>query len=200
MGYDQLFAIGLLINTVAGIYMLVQMFRVKWWWGVLGILLPISVFVFLFKHWDMAKRPFFINLPGLALIVLSVAMAPEKPITYVKLNEELPIMIKEDSGWTAMTNERDKPSHLYMTNLLSGAFVHFHTYPISYFEEMGLSTSIQDISTSSFENAKSLFTNVSIETESERDIGWLKIYEIVFSGALEGESMKGSIMAIHAND
>jgi len=99
-----------------------------------------------------------------------------------------------------MTNERDRPSHLYMTNLLSGAFVHFHTYPTSYFEELGLSTNIKDISTSSFENVQSLFTNVSIETETERDIGQWESYEIIFSGVVEDENMKGSLLAIHADD
>ena len=98
MGYDQLFAIGLLINTVAGIYMLAHMFRVKWWWGVIGILLPFSIFIFLFKHWSMAKNPFFINLSGLVLIVLSLALAPDKPTTYVNLNEDLPLVIKEADG------------------------------------------------------------------------------------------------------
>lgn len=199
MGYDQLFAIGLLINTVAGIYMLAQMFRVKWWWGVIGILLPFSIFVFLFKHWSMAKNPFFINLPGLVLIVLSLALAPDKPTTYVNLNEDLPLVIKEADGWTAMINERDKPSHLYMTNILSGAFVHFHTYPASYFEERGLSDSVKDISKSTFKNACSLFTNISIETELERNVGQWKCYEIVFRGSLEGENMKGSLMAININ-
>jgi hypothetical protein len=155
--------------------MFVQKFRVKWWWGILGIFIPFSA--------------------------LSFGLEPAKPTTYIKLNADLPPVIKEEFGWKPMINKREKASHLYMTNELSGASVHFYTYPASYFEERGLPNNVKDISKSVYKNIQSLFTKVSIQQELEREIGQWKCFEIIFRGPNnEGEGMKGSLMAIKADE
>ena len=200
MEYEKLFAAGFLINIVASIYMIIQMFRVKWWWGILGILIPFSALVFLYRHWDMAKRPFFINLPGLALIIIALALEPDKPLISVNLNEGLPVLIKEEAGWKAMVNEREKPSHLYMINKSLETSVHFYTYLKSYFESLGISVNVKDISKVTFANVQSLYTNINIETEIERSLGQWQCYEVIFSGLFEGDRVKGSFLVINANE
>jgi len=57
---------GMLIALVASIGYLVAAFRVGFWWG-LGCLFvaPVSL-LFLILHWNVARKPFFISLGGVA--------------------------------------------------------------------------------------------------------------------------------------
>lgn len=63
-----LFYIGLLILIIGGIGTLIAAFKTSLLWGF-GCLFfsPLSL-VFLILHWDVAKRPFFLQLAGLALM------------------------------------------------------------------------------------------------------------------------------------
>ena len=57
---------GMLVALVSSISFLVGAFRVGIWWGLGCIFLaPVSL-VFLIMHWRVAKRPFLVNLAGLA--------------------------------------------------------------------------------------------------------------------------------------
>ena len=64
-----LLAAGLLVAVVSSISFLVGAFRVGVWWG-LGCLFvaPVSL-VFIVMHWKVAKRPFLVNLAGIACAV-----------------------------------------------------------------------------------------------------------------------------------
>jgi len=60
--------IGLVIILVGGIMFLIEAFKenILWGFGCL-ILSPVSL-VFLFMHWDVSKKPFFIQLAGLGIV------------------------------------------------------------------------------------------------------------------------------------
>ena len=61
-----LLAGGMLVAVVSSISFLVGAFRVGLWWGLGCLFLaPVSL-VFLVMHWQVAKRPFLVNLAGLA--------------------------------------------------------------------------------------------------------------------------------------
>ena len=65
-----LLAGGMLVALVSSISFLVGAFRVGVWWG-LGCLFvaPVSL-VFTVVHWKVAKRPFLVNLAGVACALL----------------------------------------------------------------------------------------------------------------------------------
>ena len=61
-----LLAGGMLVALVSSISFLVGAFRVGLWWGLGCLFLaPVSL-IFLVMHWQVAKRPFLVNLAGLA--------------------------------------------------------------------------------------------------------------------------------------
>ncbi len=64
--------IGYLVVLAGGIWFLVEAFRESILWGLGCLLLgPVSL-VFLILHWNVAKRPFFLQLKGLAVILIAV--------------------------------------------------------------------------------------------------------------------------------
>lgn len=70
--------IGLLIAVVGGIWFLVVAFQESVLWG-LGCLLfgPIGL-VFLIMHWQVAKKPFLVEVLGFALMVVGMILSPEQ--------------------------------------------------------------------------------------------------------------------------
>lgn len=62
-------AIGGLFTLIGGGMQLVAAFRVNVWWGVACLVVPFASLVFLFKHWDVARRGFFIGLLGSCIAV-----------------------------------------------------------------------------------------------------------------------------------
>jgi uncharacterized membrane protein len=69
--------IGIIISVIGAIGFLVAAFRESILWG-LGCLFisPVSL-VFLILHWSEAKNPFFLQLVGIALIILAASMGSE---------------------------------------------------------------------------------------------------------------------------
>ena len=61
---------GILVAIGSSVWFLVGAFRVGIWWG-LGcfFLAPVNL-VFIIMHWRVAKRPFLINLAGVAAIIV----------------------------------------------------------------------------------------------------------------------------------
>ncbi len=67
-----LVGIGWLVTLVGAIMILIQAFKEHILWGIGCILFnPISI-VFVILHWDRTKKPFFIYLTGVVLIILGV--------------------------------------------------------------------------------------------------------------------------------
>ncbi len=67
-----LLAIAVLI--VANIWMVVAGFRVSLLWGLLNLFLSPAQLVFLFVHWEEARKPFFCSLAGLLLMIPAVVL------------------------------------------------------------------------------------------------------------------------------
>jgi len=65
--------IGIIIIFLGGIGFLMSAFRESIWWG-LGcfFLYPLSL-VFLIVHWKVAKNPFFLQLVGLAIVIIALS-------------------------------------------------------------------------------------------------------------------------------
>ena len=65
--------IGIGLIIFGGIGTLIAAFKTSLLWG-LGCLIiaPVSL-LFLFMHWDVAKNPFFLQVPGLALAFIGAS-------------------------------------------------------------------------------------------------------------------------------
>jgi len=68
---------GLILLIIGGFWFLVAAFRVGVLWGLACLFIPIVQFFFLIVHWDKAKRPFFLQLLGLAMIIASYIIDPQ---------------------------------------------------------------------------------------------------------------------------
>ena len=64
-----LIVVGILAALVGGTMMLVAAFRQSVWWGLAYLFVPLASLVFLFIHWAEARKGFWINLAGVALLV-----------------------------------------------------------------------------------------------------------------------------------
>lgn len=70
-----LFASGLVVALLGGLWFLVESFRESVWWGVGCLLFSPIQLVFLILHWGVAKKPFGLQLLGIALVALSAFIA-----------------------------------------------------------------------------------------------------------------------------
>ena len=69
-----LIVLGLIVAAVGGIWILIEAFKENVLWGIGCILFnPISLF-FVILHWDVAKKPFFINLAGAAIMLIGALL------------------------------------------------------------------------------------------------------------------------------
>lgn len=71
-----LLLIGFLMSLIGQIWYLVASFKTSVWWGLGVFFVPFVSLVFLFMHWDVAKRPFLISLIGTLLVYAGVFMMP----------------------------------------------------------------------------------------------------------------------------
>lgn len=67
---------GLIILVVGGLWYTIETFRVGILWGLSCLFLPLVSFVFLFVHWRVAARPFFISMLGAALLISGTLFVP----------------------------------------------------------------------------------------------------------------------------
>jgi hypothetical protein len=63
---------GWLVAFIGGILFVIAAFRTSIPWGLAVLFIPFAGLVFLFKYWPMAKRPFSIQLLGLALMLVGM--------------------------------------------------------------------------------------------------------------------------------
>ncbi len=70
-----LMVVGWIAMLVGGIWMTVNAFRtsVGWGLGTLFLWLPFGL-IYLVKHWQENKKPFFIQLAGIAAVVVAVVV------------------------------------------------------------------------------------------------------------------------------
>jgi len=69
--------LGLVIALFGGLMFLVAAFRESIWWGLACLFLPFVSFFFLIVHWRVAKKPFFLQLLGLAVMVIGAILSPQ---------------------------------------------------------------------------------------------------------------------------
>jgi hypothetical protein len=63
---------GLLVMLAGGIFFIIAAFRQSILWGLGVLFVPLVPLIFLIVEWQSAKRPFFWQLWGLALVALGV--------------------------------------------------------------------------------------------------------------------------------
>ena len=67
--------LGLAVFVIGGIGTLIAAFKTSILWGLGCLLLaPVSL-IFLILHWDVAKNPFFLQLAGVALMLIGGSVA-----------------------------------------------------------------------------------------------------------------------------
>lgn len=69
-----LLAVGIVIDLIGGIWLLVKAFQASVWWGLGSIFVPFVSLIFVITHWAEAKRPFFLTLVGLVLILIGAVL------------------------------------------------------------------------------------------------------------------------------
>ena len=69
--------LGLAIFVIGGLFFLVAAFRESIWWGLACLFLPIVSFFFLIVHWREARKPFFLQVVGFAVLVVGAIISPE---------------------------------------------------------------------------------------------------------------------------
>jgi hypothetical protein len=70
-----LIIVGMITMIVGGIMLLIVAFKENIWWGLGSIFVPPFVaLVFLFMHWQKAKKSFFIWLAGFAVYILGMVL------------------------------------------------------------------------------------------------------------------------------
>lgn len=73
--------IGIFIFIIGGIGFLIAAFRTSILWGLACLLIyPVSI-IYLILHWSEAKNPFFLQLAGLAIILISGSMGAQGSLT-----------------------------------------------------------------------------------------------------------------------
>ncbi|GAC1332717.1 MAG: hypothetical protein NVSMB17_12210 [Candidatus Dormibacteria bacterium] len=70
-----LIAVGAIVSLVGGIMLLIAAFRASIWWGLGSIFVPFVSLIFVITHWATSRRPFFIQLAGVVLVFVGVAIA-----------------------------------------------------------------------------------------------------------------------------
>ena len=71
---------GILLMLVGSVFFIIAAFRESILWGLAVMFLPIVPLIFLIVHWHRAKGPFFIQLYGIAAVLIGVfALAARLP-------------------------------------------------------------------------------------------------------------------------
>ncbi|MFT6986803.1 MAG: hypothetical protein ACJAT7_002647 [Psychromonas sp.] len=68
---DIVGVIGVLILVIGGILFLIAAFKESIIWGIACLLITPVVLAFTVMHWDVAKKPFFIQLAGLGVMLIA---------------------------------------------------------------------------------------------------------------------------------
>lgn len=69
---DIFIIIGLIIFVIGGIGFLIATFRTSLLWGLGCLFISPLQIIYLFVHWDSAKKPFLIQLTGGLVMLASV--------------------------------------------------------------------------------------------------------------------------------
>jgi len=73
--YEVMVLTGIALLVAGSLLLLVGAFRERILWGLACLLLPPAALVFTVLHWDVAKKPFFIQLFGFGIVLLAPVLA-----------------------------------------------------------------------------------------------------------------------------
>ncbi len=68
--YETITLIAIFIIVIGGILLLIEAFKEGIIWGLACLLISPVALVFTILHWDVAKKPFFIQLFGVGIMFL----------------------------------------------------------------------------------------------------------------------------------
>jgi len=71
------FIIGIILSFVGGVGFIIATFRAGILWGLACMFLPFVSLIFLFVHWKLAEKPFYLSLLGCALVFGGAVLIPE---------------------------------------------------------------------------------------------------------------------------
>lgn len=74
--YALIFFSGTALLLAGGLLLVVEAFRERILWGLGCLLVPPVSLLFTVLYWNVAKKPFFIQLLGLVLVVVASLVAP----------------------------------------------------------------------------------------------------------------------------
>jgi hypothetical protein len=69
--------VGAAIVLIGALWLLVVIFQTSVVWGVISLLLPFVGLIFVLMHWEVARKPFLIQLAGAALCLAGLSMLPD---------------------------------------------------------------------------------------------------------------------------
>jgi hypothetical protein len=69
-----LLIVGYIGAAIAGIWFLIVAFQEDVWWGLGCLFVPFVSLIFLFAHWEEAKRPFLAELAACVPLLLGTLM------------------------------------------------------------------------------------------------------------------------------
>jgi hypothetical protein len=67
--------VGFIVMLVGAIMFLIAAFREHILWGLGTLFVPFVGLIFLIMHWDVAKKPFLIQLLGIPFVVIGALLA-----------------------------------------------------------------------------------------------------------------------------
>lgn len=70
-----LVVVGITVSLVGGVWFLVESFRESIWWGLGCLLINPIQFIFLIVHWDVAKKPFGVEVLGFVILLAGVLLS-----------------------------------------------------------------------------------------------------------------------------
>lgn len=69
-----LFYLGWILSIIGGVWLIVLAFQDSILWGVLTLLIPCALLVFIVKAWPVTMRPTLISIAGSVISGIGVAM------------------------------------------------------------------------------------------------------------------------------
>jgi hypothetical protein len=69
-----LIVLGGLAALVGGLWLLVLAFQESILWGLCSLFIPLVILIFALTHWEVAKKPFLIQIGGVVLYFLGAAL------------------------------------------------------------------------------------------------------------------------------
>ena len=64
-----------LAMLVFGIQILITAFKTSTGWGLISLLVPLGVFVFIAKHWEATKTPFLRSVMAFVVVVIGSGLS-----------------------------------------------------------------------------------------------------------------------------